>query len=404
MRGRVYLIGAGMGNPDTLTAEAKDAISQCQLLLGAGRLLDPYMESGKELAPLIPAAQVAARIAEMPEGGTAGVLLSGDVGFYSGERGLVSLLEDYEVICIPGVSSLAYFCARLATAWQDVFTVGSNSRDFDAVEAVRRHEKTFFLAGGEAKVQELCAALAQRELGEVRVWVGERLSYPEERIRYGTAEELAREKFDPLAVMLCANPNPVRPGVALPGLSDEDFIRGNAPMTGAEVRTLAIARLRLAADHVLWDVGAGTGSVAVEGAMAVPEGQVLAVERESAALELLAKNKDKFALPNLKLVAGEAPDALLPLPAPDRVFLEGTGGRMAQILPVILEKNPRCRVVAAVETLEGLSEAMELFEEHGLGEAEISQISVSRARRVGEGHRLLSQDPVWLLSGEGTPR
>lgn len=401
MKGRVYLIGAGMGNPDVLTDEAKAAIDECGLLLGAGRLLDPYMESGKELAPLIPAADIAARIAEMPEGGTAGVLLSGDVGFYSGARNLLSQLGEYETVCIPGISSLSYFCARLATAWQDVFTVSAHGKTFDAVEAVRRHEKTFFLAGGEDRIREICAALTQRELGSLYVWVGEKLSYPEERIRCATAEEFSREKFDSLAVMLVANPAPIRPGVALPGLSDEDFIRGSAPMVRSEVRTLAVARLRLAANHTLWDVGAGTGSVAVEGAMAVPEGQVIAVEREGAALELLAKNKDKFALPNLKLVAGEAPDALTSLPAPDRVFLGGTGGRMADILPVILEKNPRARIVGMASDLETLTEAMRLFEAHGLGGVELSQISVSRAERVGERHTLLAQNPVWLISGEG---
>ncbi|MTQ96709.1 precorrin-6y C5,15-methyltransferase (decarboxylating) subunit CbiE [Pseudoflavonifractor sp. BIOML-A6] len=401
MKGRVYLIGMGMGNPETLTAEASAAIEECDLLLGATRLVEPYIHSGKELAPLIAAADIAAKIGEMPEGTTSGVLLSGDVGFYSGARGLYALLTDYEVLSIPGISSLSYFCARICTAWQDVHIVSAHGRSCDCVGAVRSHGKTFLLTGGDNRAQDICAELAERGMGELAVWVGERLSYPDEAVSYGTAADLARKDFDSLAVMLVANPAPVRTGVAVPGISDDDFLRGDAPMTKEEVRTLALSKLHLYSHHILWDVGAGTGSVSIQGALAVPDGQVYAVEREQAALELMAQNKAKFGAGNLKLVAGEAPEALQPLPAPDRVFLGGTSGSMAEILGIVFDKNPAARVVVTAVTLETLAEATRLFDGMGLKNVEIAQVSVTKARSVGAYHMMTAQNPVFIISGEG---
>ena len=210
--------------------------------------------------------------------------------------------------------------------------------------AVRSHGKTFLLTGGDNRAQDICAELAERGMGELAVWVGERLSYPDEAVSYGTAADLARKDFDSLAVMLVANPAPVRTGVAVPGISDDDFLRGDAPMTKEEVRALALSKLRLEAHHVVWDVGAGTGSVSVECALSCPAGRVYAVEKKEEALALLAENRARFHAANLEVVAGTAPEALEALSAPDRVFLGGTSGSLEDILNVIFRKNPAARV------------------------------------------------------------
>lgn len=400
MKKRVYLIGVGLGGPDTLTVEAAQAIEDSAVLIGAARLVEAYRDSGKELAALIPAAEIAACIAERKED-CFGVLLSGDVGFYSGAKGLYPLLADYEVVTIPGVSSLCYFCARLHTAWQDVHVVSAHGRSCDPVGAVAGHEKTFFLTGGENGAGELCARLADRGLGHVAVWVGERLSYPDEQITYGSAAELAGREFDGLAVLFCANPSPDKGRAYIPCLGDDDFLRGDVPMTKEEVRMLALCKLRLEPGQTVWDVGAGTGSVCVECARSIPDGQVFAIERKQEALELLSGNKAKFGVPNLKLVAGEAPAALEGLPAPDRVFLGGTSGSLGEILGVVFGKNPAARVVASAITLETLGEAVRCFEGMGLSNLEVMQVSISKAKAVGEYHMMTAQNPIWLISGEG---
>ena len=399
MRPKVYLIGVGMGNPSTLTMEAAQAIQACPVLVGAPRLLEPYRE-GKTCSPLITSADIYAFL-QRQERGPVGVLLSGDVGFYSGAKSLWPLLRDYEVETLPGISSLVYFCARLQMPWQDAHIVSAHGRPVNAAGEIQSHEKTFLLTGGRTKAQDVCRALADWGLEQVRVWVGENLSYPEERIVSGSPSELAEETFSDLAVLLCVNPTPAYRGLSNAGIPDENFLRGDTPMTKEEVRTVSLSKLRLRPDHILWDVGAGTGSVSVEGALSLPAGRVYAVEKDEAALDLLRRNAAHFGLTNLCVVPGTAPAALSALPAPDRVFLGGTSGQLREILEAALEKNQALRVVVNAITLETLSEAVRCFDQLGLEQVDIVQLSVSRARSVGHYHMMSAQNPVWIISGEG---
>lgn len=397
---KVYLIGAGLGSPATLTLEARAAIDESALLVGAARLLAAY--PARKTVPAVAPEDVAGAIAGADAGPVA-VLLSGDVGFYSGAKRLYPLLEGYEVEVLPGISSLAYFCAQLRVPWEDVYLVSAHGRAHNAVGEIQRHRRTFVLTGGETRAEDLCREMAERGLGGLRVCVGERLSYPEQRIVTATAAELAGRHFDGLSVLLAENPRPVERPWSAPGLPDGAFTRGDVPMTKEEVRALALSKLRLRPWHILWDVGAGTGSVSVEGAQAVPAGRVFAVERKEEALSLLAANREKFGLSNLTVVPGLAPEALEALPAPDRVFLGGTAGQMEAILRLTLEKNPAARVVLAAITLETLAEALRCFAVLGLDEPEIVHLAVTRTRNAGRYHMPDAQNPVWLIAGEGKP-
>ena len=394
---KVYLIGVGLGNPATMTLAAREAIAASPLLIGAPRLLEDYV--GKTCLPLIAAADIAAAIENAQEG-PAAVLLSGDVGFYSGAKNLYPLLENHQVVTIPGVSSLVYFCARLHTPWQDAFLVSAHGRSHNAPGAVQSHEKTFLLTGGAYRAGDLCAQLTEWGLGHVTVHVGERLSYPDEAITSGTAAQLAGREFDSLAVVLAENPAPIRRPLSAPGLSDEAFLRDKVPMTKEEVRCLSIAKLRLEPHHTLWDVGAGTGSVSCEGALAVNEGRVFAVEQKEEAVALLEKNKAALGLTNLHIVPGTAPEALRDLPAPDRVFLGGSGGNMEEILRCALEKNPAVRIVANAVTLETTAEILRCFAALDLTDTDMVQVAATRTRKAGRYHLMDAQNPVWIVSGE----
>ena len=187
---KIYLIGVGMGNPDTLTLAARRAIDESPVLIGAPRLLEPWRE-GHACVPLIAADDIARRIEEERE--DVAVLLSGDTGFYSGAKKLWKLLEGRQVETIPGISSLSYFCARLHTSWQDARIVSAHGRSHNAAGEIQKNAKTFALTGGATKAEDICRELVRRGLGKVRVSVGERLSYPDERIVTGTAAELAEE-------------------------------------------------------------------------------------------------------------------------------------------------------------------------------------------------------------------
>ncbi|MGN8896124.1 precorrin-6y C5,15-methyltransferase (decarboxylating) subunit CbiE [Flavonifractor sp. HCP28S3_F3] len=394
---KVYLIGVGMGNPETMTVGALEAIKVCPVLVGARRLLEPWTES-HDCVPLIAGADIAEYIGKVQEG-PVGVLLSGDTGFYSGAKKLWTLLLDHEVITIPGISSMSYLSAKLHVDWQDVKIVSAHGRSHNVVGEIQRNARTFALTGGNTKAQDICRELTDRGLGNVKISVGERLSYSDERVVTGTAAELAEQEFEDLSVLLAENPDPVVRPWNGSGLPDDAFLRGDVPMTKEEVRTLALSKLRLNEDSVVWDVGAGTGSVSIECALSCPAGRVFAVEKKEAALALLAENKARFHASNLTIVGGTAPEALEELPAPDRVFLGGTSGELSEILDVIFRKNPAARVVCTAVTLETVAEAARLFA--NLEGADMVQVSATRTRQAGRYHLMDAQNPVWIFSGEG---
>ena len=394
----VYLIGAGMGTPDMLTQEAARAIDAAELVIGAQRLIEPY--SGKNCRALIASDEIAACIRESHESIVA-VLFSGDLGFYSGAEKLREKLSNYKVVSISGISSLVYFCSKLGTTWQDVRLMSAHGREHNAIGEIQRNRKTFLLTGSNANAGALCREMTERGLGHLSVHAGENLGYPNERIISDLAAKLSGETFSDLTVMLVENQNPVEREFSAAALRDDMFLRGKSPMTKQEIRALVISKLQLKPYHILWDVGAGTGSVSIESSLAVPAGQVFAVERNTEALELLHGNKEKFKASNLRIISGEAPDALAGLPVPDRVFLGGTAGNLGDILRVSLEKNRAARFVATAVTLETLHEAVTQFKELKLSDMEVIQVAVTRTREVGAYNMLEAANPVWIISGEG---
>ena len=400
MKRRITVAGIGMGNPDTMTAEVRKAAEGADALIGAGRMLEGFSGWGKPCFAAIVPEEIRRTADAHPEFAEICVLMSGDVGFYSGAKKLKGALEGYEVRFLPGLSSLAYFCAKLGVSWDDVRWASAHGREDDVLPVIRTSPKTFLLTGGSRPIQEVCRELCAAGLGDLAVYAGERLSYPEERITAGTAAELARMEFDSLGVMLVENPRPVRPELASHGIPDEEFIRGKVPMTKFEVRCAAVSLLRTKPGGVVWDVGAGTGSVSVEAALANPGGAVYAVEMKGEAAELIRRNREKFGAWNLVPVEGAAPGALEELPAPDSVFIGGSTGNMPEIFALIREKNPAARVVVSAISLETLAQAVDCFAKFGLQNTEISQIMAARAREAGRYHLMMGQNPVYLISGD----
>ena len=336
----------------------------------------------------------------------AAVLLSGDLGFYSGAKSLLPLLREagIETACHCGISSLQYFCGRLERPWEGIHAASAHGRSCDPAALVRRHGTVFFLTG-EKRGQtpgDLCQQLVEGGCPKAQVWVGSRLSYPDEVIAIGRAEEFARMKFPPLSVVLAeGEPERLPWPYVTPGIPDSGFIRDKVPMTKAEVRAVALSKLRIAPGDTLWDVGAGTGSVAVEMALLLREGQVFAIEGKKEACALIQENARKFGLKNLTLVEGKAPAALEALPPPDGVFIGGSGGNLREILETALKKTPQVRVVVAVSTLETLSQGLAALAELPFGETEVVQLTAARSRELGRYHQMEGQNPVFLLRGEG---
>ena len=393
---KVTLIGLGCGTADTLTRQAEDCLREADCVIGARRLLAELPRTGAEQIAEYRPREILNLLTARRERRVC-VVYSGDTGFYSGAAQLISLLGEngIEVRVLPGISSLQYFAAALGERWQDWNLCSAHGVDCDAVAAVCREGKpAFFLLGSAQGAAQICTELVRAGLGHLRVTVGEQLSYPEERITSGTAEEFAGRSAAPLSVLL-VEPAPVLPRRA-PGIPDEEFIRGNVPMTKQEVRAAILAKLAIRPTDVCWDVGGGTGSVGVE--LALQGKSAWCVERSAEGCGLIRKNRTEFRAWNLHLVEGEAPGALEGLPVPDAVFVGGSGGNLAEILETVHCANPKARVCVSAIALETLSLAAVELERLGW-QVEIVQISVSRARAAGELHLLMAQNPVFLITG-----
>ena len=394
---QVTLASLGGGRPETMTAECAAALKDAQCILGARRLLEhlPQGCTGRRIAAVKPQELLDAILAQ---GGRCAVVYSGDAGFYSGARGLLPLLAERDIPTrvLPGVSSVQLLSARLGLPWQDWELVSAHGVDCDVVAAVSKGRPAFFLTGGALGPGEICHSLTQAGLGGLSVTVGADLSARSEKIVFGTAAELADRPFPSLSVLL-AEAAP-RPQARCPGLPDGSFLRGDVPMTKQEVRAAALAKLGVRPADTLWDVGAGTGSVSVELALAAPQGRVYAVECEAAACALIRENKERFSAWNLQLVEGRAPQALRDLPIPDAVFIGGTKGSMEEIVELALAKNRSARVCISAIAVETLSAAVTALTGRGL-EVQVTQIAVSRTRAAGGLHLLMANNPTFLIAG-----
>ena len=172
-------------------------------------------------------------------------------------------------------------------------------------------------------------------------------------------------------------------------------------MTKSEIRAVCLSKLALREDSVVWDVGAGTGSVTVEAAMAARRGRVYAVERKDAAFDILRENLRKFHTDNVTPVSGTAPDACADLPAPTHAFLGGTTGHMKEIIALLLEKNPRGRIVATAVTLESVAELTECVKAFPFRETEAVSLTAARSRKAGAYHLMTGQNPVYIFTMQG---
>ena len=296
----IHVIGMGPGNPDLLTGRARKALAEATIVVGDTRLLRDEVKKGKTVVQTYKADEIRdiAAHADRKKDCLA-VLVSGDVGFFSLSK-FIRHFPDCRIIRHPGISSLVYFAAALETDWEDARIVSRHGCRTGLVEPVMTHKKVFCLTGGtHNSVCDLCRELSDNGLGGVRIVVGENLSYKDERITEGTAQELKDRHFDPLAVMMIFNDR-ARPLVkGVHGWEDGLFIRDRVPMTKQEVRALVISKLRPRADDIVYDIGAGTGACSVELAFQVPLGRVYAFEINETAVSLAEANKERFRADNL---------------------------------------------------------------------------------------------------------
>lgn len=395
----ITLLGIGMGSQETLTVQGKKAAKSADLIIGAKRMADAVREPGQAVVYEYRSDVIADYIRNHPEYEKVVIALSGDVGFYSGARKLLTALggreSNVEVIC--GISSVVYFMSEIGLSWDDAKITSAHGKHCNLISMIRHNQKVFSILGTGTAVAELAGKLVKYHMGEVRLYVGENLSYPDEKIFVKKAEELTNYEGQPLSVVCAFHENP-EPALSTHGIPDEEFIRGKAPMTKEEVRSVSLSKLRLTEDSICCDVGAGTGSVSVEMALRADQGQVFAIEKKEEAAALLEENKQKFAVDNLEIIKGEAPQALENLPAPTHAFIGGSSGNLKEIVALLLGKNPQVRIVINCITLETISEALDVLKEYGFQQREVVQLAASRSKEIGRYHLMMGENPIYIIT------
>lgn len=409
-----------------MTPAALQAVEEADVLVGGpralalfarfnkpGRIIDRHLN---ELIEYIAVERLSGRVA---------VLVSGDPGYYSLLPRLTGALGAEALRVIPGLSSLQMAFARLKLPWQEATWKSMHGRPMEDVLAALDHAGwVAFLTDPDHSPEAIAAYLDARGEGERRAFVTRNLGYEDETVEEGTVHTIALVNtgaYRPAVLIVRGGvdartdrregmqPNPLpailpgdgsmgsSPSIAAIGLPDDVFIRGQVPMTKSDIRALTLVRAQIGPGDIVWDVGAGTGSISVEAALQARGGQVFAVERGLVGCDLIEANGRKQGVDNLVVVAGEAPEALGDLPAPNAVIIGGSGGKLPEILETIWRRlQTGGRLVLNAVTVETVAMATHWLKQKGIP-FEASQIQVNRLDPVGSVHLWKSQNPVVII-------
>ena len=408
------MVAAGPGDARHLSEEAREAVEGADVVFGAPSVIARAKETGllragKLSQPFYKARQVLPYMKEHQELRRAAVILSGDTGLYSGAAQLRAALEEeaepVRFRYLPGISSVAVLAAALQVTWEDAVILSTHGRERDVVGHLRRERKVFLLVSGLSGVHSTAELLKEAVANdvlpqEIRIGYGFNLSQDSAETGFVSLEQL--ESLDKRGLYILYLENPAADACPVtPGMEDEAFARAEVPMTKEEVRVIALSRLRLTRKAVLYDIGAGTGSVSVEAARLCPDAKVYAIEKKPEAAALLRTNLSKYCLPNVSVIEAEAPEGLQELPAPTHVFIGGSGHAMPGILSAVLAKNPAVRVVVTCVTLETLLQTLQALGELPVTEPQVRQIAVNRAHKMGSYHMMKALNPIYLIDFEG---
>ncbi len=439
VRFRITLAGIGMGDPGSMTVACAEAIRGADILFGASRMIAPYTPR-LEKQPYYLAKDILPYLKEKQDSGalcgdiSAVVLFSGDSGFFSGCEKMYHALRDAaengelnaDVRILPGISSISTLAARTGVPYGNAAVLslhGKKNWEEELLAAIRRRRYAFMLTSGREDLAAIGNLLKDNGFENASVTYGYAMGSAEETLRtIGVRECIEGETEDApgQGLYTCLIDNPDAGGeenrgntAALPlthGLPDDAFVRGKVPMTKEEVRENVISKLRLTEGSVVYDVGAGTGSIAIEiarraAAQEYSRGgdgsrmtKVYAIEQNPDGIALIHENAARLGARGLTVVEGKAPDALADLPAPTHVFIGGSSGGLKEILRLIYGKNPSARVVLTAVTLETVAEMSEVAGAFPHTEEEFVTISAARSRKAGRYHLMTAENPVWICA------
>jgi precorrin-6B C5,15-methyltransferase / cobalt-precorrin-6B C5,C15-methyltransferase len=379
----LHVVGIGDAGLASLSTAARSAIETGEVLVGGERHLAMVPEHrGERLLWRRPLEATLPEL-EVLRGRRVVVLASGDPMWFGVGELLMRHFDRSELRVLPAPSTFSLVCARLGWPLAEVVCLSAHARP---LSALRRHlapcARLIALSGNDTTPHAIARLLQDLGFGPSRVWVFEHLEGPDERLTEGTAATWPEHGFAALntVAIACA----AAPGAAVhataPGLPDDAFEFDEGMLTKSEVRAATLARLSALPGQRLWDVGAGSGAVAIEWLRAAGRGEAIAVEQDAQRCAVIARNADRLGTPELTVVPGQAPQCLSDLPAPDAVFIGGGVGEPAMIETCWRMLRSGGRLVANVVTVEGERRLLDWQARHG---GELARIEVARLETLG---------------------
>jgi precorrin-6Y C5,15-methyltransferase (decarboxylating) len=405
----LVVVGIGRDGPAGLSPQARAHVSAARVLAGGRRHLDffPNWEGEKlVLAGEGLAAFVGALKERYPRVKTV-VLASGDPLFYGIGRALLEVIPKEDLLFLPHLSSVQLAFSRVKESWHDASVVSLHGRPPEAlVEAIEARAAKIAVLTDARNHPAAIAELLRRHgaADEYSLWVCEDLGGPDERVSRHSPADLGQETFSPLnvVILLRSGHSPVASGLDVPllGIPESALLRRPGPrgmITRREVRLMALCHLELFPGDVLWDVGAGSGSVSLEAARLSPRLRLFAIERDEESFARLTANVARFGRGQVTAIHAEAPEGLAGLPDPDAVFIGGSGGRLPALLQAAASRlRPAGRLVLNCITLEALSRGWEGLCQLGL-QPEVTSVQLARSRPLGRLHGLEPDKPLFIL-------
>ena len=399
-KSHIAIIGIGLGLQD-ISDQALRKVASAQVLVGGRRQLTLFPEhAGEKIQIGKDAATLVKTLGKRLNGKSVAVLASGDPNFYGIAPLFYENFPKDDISILPNCTAFQAAFARIKEPWENAVFISVHGRSLSPLCEIVRKPGTFVVyCDGVNTPAAVSAYLIEkdRHLDSCKVWVFDSLGTPVEKIFAGSLKQAQRLKNTSLSMMIIKNHLPcIIPSI---GIADSAFFHQRGMITRRDVRLAALARLELAGNLVLWDIGAGSGSVAIEAANLYPGIAAVAVEKDSKRFRELQKNIKKFRLPNVTAIHCSAPSAFAELPSPDRIFIGGSGGELAAILKQAkLRLKPGGCIVVNCVIMESLDTVAAYFKKWKW-RYEVTSMQLAHLSSGKTPEMFRAENPVFIIQG-----
>ncbi len=399
----VDIVGTGLCFSD-LSQKYLNIIRDADILVGGKRHLTWFdNHPGEKREIVAPLSSVVEDIRQWMDHKKVVVLASGDPVFFGIGGTLVKALGKDKVCIYPNISTMAACFSRLKMTWGQAVVVSLHGKDqtMELAGALRSGKPIFIFTDPRHDPAWVGDFVHRTELCQWSMWVFERLGEPDERIRRILPEKASGMQFnEPNAVVLINTISKKSIYPLFTGAPEQWYEHERGLITKAEVRAVTLSKLRLMPEHVFWDLGAGSGSVAIEAAIFVTRGRIIAVEQKKERVDQIRTNVKKFGVDHIRVVHARLPEEIQNLPVPNRVFIGGGGKDLSHILEAVSRRLlPQGRVVVNTVVMETMTSAMAILAKLGFA-VDVVQVQVSQGEAMPSGTRFVAKNPVWIISAE----